>query len=312
MSNIVPLKAPPNLCIYQPKLRYETLNFIREIDRVIYKQGSNVKVDLTEVTFASAAASVLLFAVLSRAQFLMGDSLLIRILLPKKSTNSQGYRWIVSTGLGKALLANSSEKLEALVNEKRYFQSSVDPEQALVKTVNMLTEKALFTDEQVIFLAMGINEAMLNVRNHAYEDIASQNSLEFMGGKRWWQCAWFDEVNDRVVFIICDLGIGIGSSFANEDLSSSENLFTELSSVEKALTSGSSRFHSPGRGNGSEDIKRPIGSGCTQNERLLVFTGRALYRYEPSASEGQAPVSEYLPARIQGTIVQWSLVPKRD
>lgn len=313
MSSLVILEAPSHLCIYTSKYRFQTLTYIKKIANVIHTQNSHsVHIDLSRVVFASAAASVLLFAVLNRAQLLIGEELFIRVSLPRKISNPEGYRWIVSTGLGKALLANTSEKLEALVNEKRYFQSSTNPEQSLVKTVNMLTEKALFSEEQFILLAMGINEAMLNVFNHAYDGSSFEEMTELMGGRRWWQCAWFDKARDRVVFIICDLGIGVASSFANKQFISDEDLFEELKCVQTALTSGNSRFHTPGRGNGSEDIKRPIGSGCTKNEQLLVFSGKALYRFESGNIDGSAPVCDYLPTRIQGTIVQWSLVPKRD
>ncbi len=171
----------------------------------------------------------------------------------------------MSTGLAKALLANNLDKLNALVAQKRYFQSSVDPEEALATTMQMLKEKALLDIDQETMLMMGINEAMLNVKNHAYETPELQIITEMMGGKRWWQCSWFDPKGDRVVFIICDLGMGIATSYTNENWIAQHSLYSNRTVVE-ALTSGNSRYRKPGRGNGSEDIKRPVAMAKTRHE----------------------------------------------
>lgn len=82
----------------------------------------------------------------------------------------------------------------------------------------------------------------------------------------------------------------------------------EVSSVERAMLVGESRFVGSGRGNGSEDIKRPIGAGCEDNETLLILIGRARYSYN---SNDSSPRCEKLAEYIPGTLLQWSLVPRR-
>lgn len=270
------------------------------------KHGRKLEIDLSKVRFASAAASLLFFAVVNRAQLLTGDPHLIRFKWPKKEKNLQGHRWIVSTGLSRALLAGTDEKLQALTREERFFQSAVEPFEHIVETVTMLQRKAVLNDEQLDLLLTAISEALLNVSHHAYEDDAFKDDLLLLKGKRWWQCAWFNPEENRVVFIVCDLGLGIFKSFMpDDDGLSTQN---EVSSVERAMLVGESRFVGSGRGNGSEDIKRPIGVGCVDDETLLILTGHARYNYN---SNDSCPRCERLTEYIPGTLLQWSLVPRR-
>ncbi|EFE98280.1 hypothetical protein HMPREF0758_0077 [Serratia odorifera DSM 4582] len=175
-----------------------------------------------------------------------------------------------------------------------------------METATMLQKRAVLTPDQFSLLASAISEAMLNVSHHAYEDDMFKSQLAMLGGKRWWQCAWFNADENEVVFIICDLGLGIYGSFGTLDGDLDQQ--NEVSSVMKALTLGESRFVGLGRGNGSEDIKRPIGSGCAESEKLLVLTGHARYSYN---SQDAMPRCERLAEFIPGTLVQWSLVPRR-
>lgn len=283
---------------------------MKRVIKALHIDGVALNIDLSKVQFASAGASVLLFAVLNRAYFVLQGSMRIRISLPRREDNPGGYRCIVTTGLAKALLANNLEKLDALISQKRYFQSSVEPELALETTMQMLKDKALLDDEQETMLMMGINEAMLNVRNHAYEAPNERKVTELMGGKRWWQCSWFDPENDRVVFIICDLGMGIAASYSDEVYDITTQFIAEQNQVIAALTSGNSRHPTPGRGNGSEDIKRPVKMGKTKYEKLMVFTKNCLYVLD-SNSKGGIPTVSTLKPSIPGTIIHWTLTPNR-
>ena len=303
MTILVP---PSKFCIYSDDSRAGTLNFINSIESIGVKNKGRVIVDLSKVKFASAAASVLFFAIVNRAQFLTRDPNFIRFKWPKKDDNPSGHRWIVGTGLARALLAGTEEKLNALTREERYFQSAVEPYEHIVETVLMLQKSALLNNEQLGLLLTAISEALLNVSHHAYEDEGFESDIQLLKGKRWWQCAWFNRDENKVVFIVCDLGLGIYRSFVpNGDGHSIQN---EVSSVERAMLVGESRFVGSGRGNGSEDIKRPIGAGCEDNETLLILIGRARYSYN---SNDSSPRCEKLAEYIPGTLLQWALVPRR-
>ncbi|QHQ15790.1 hypothetical protein GMW39_07820 [Pectobacterium parmentieri] len=301
--------SPVNLCIYKTEYRSETLNFLNKIDTLVILKKKKIVVDLRMVQYATAAASLLFFAIVNRAQLFVQDSSAIRFLFPKKKDNELGHRYIIRTALSKALLANTFDKITDLAKEDVYFQSGVDPDKHLFSTLQMLDKIANLSVEQLSLLSMGIGEAMLNVSHHAYEsagDVSFSLHLNYLGGRRWWQCSWFNPEKDNAVFIICDLGLGIAKSY--NSLRDDNRAEDETATIKEALSSGKSKFIGLGRGNGSEDIKRPVGKGCTQNETLLVFSGNSQYYY---TSETKDPVCYHLNEFIPGTLVQWSLVTRR-
>ena len=200
------LVCPKTLCVYSDEHRSATLNFLNMIDVIAVKNANEVTIDLSQVVYATAAATVLLFAIVNRAQLLTKVQSRIRFKFPKKEENPDGHRWIVTTGLSNALVANTTKKLEGLVSDKRYYQSAVEPFDHWLKTVMALQEKALLDPDAFALMSSALNEAMLNVSYHAYEEEGFSAQIAILGGKRWWQCSWFNKEKNTVVFIICDLG----------------------------------------------------------------------------------------------------------
>lgn len=300
------LLSPQRLCLYSIADRPTTLMFLTQIDMIAGDEDNKYIIDISGVEYASAAASVLLFAKVNRAQLRYKKPNLFSFKWPKKNKNPHGHRWIVATGLSKALLSGDDVKLKALTEGDAYYQSAVEPYEQVINTVSMLQRNANLNKAQLKLLIAAVSEAMLNVSHHAYEDTFVKQ-IEDLGGKRWWQCSWFDPEKNSLVFIICDLGIGLGKSFQKADIEFRK--MTEIQCVLTALTVGESRFRGAGRGNGSEDIKRPIGSGCSVSETLLVFTGNARYSYTSlSGNMHCEQVKEFIP----GTIIEWTLVPRRE
>lgn len=66
------------------------MNFINSIESIGVKNKGRVIVDLSKVKFASAAASVLFFAIVNRAQFLTRDPNFIRFKWPKRMITHLG------------------------------------------------------------------------------------------------------------------------------------------------------------------------------------------------------------------------------
>lgn len=305
-KNEIPFLIDKPLCLYREKDFSETMHTLRTINEASYRRGHSVEIDLSITPFVSAAASLLLFAIINRAQLCLRDGQTIRVVLPTRKGNPEGYRWIVSTGLARALMASNFEKLEELTSNGRFYQSSVDPYSHHATTAQMLNFRATstFSDEQYALLESGISEAMLNVSHHAYDAPQYNELIANLGGKRWWQCAWFDEEKNRVTFIICDLGIGIPRSFHGDNLQP----YLQGNKLADAWTLGATRTGVSGRGNGSEDIKSPVGVGCTDNETLLILSGHGKYL---KSSQDNKVTSDYTEDEVPGTLVQWSLVPKR-
>jgi hypothetical protein len=302
------LSGPTTLCIYDERWQNATLQFLNEIDRKLLIDYDNIVIDLSKVADATAAASLLLFAIVNRAQLIRNDPNVVRFILPAKSKNANGHRYIVKTGLARALNSGSREKLEGLRVDEQFFQSSAEPMTHLFSTVNMLQSKAKLNDEQLLLLSSGISEAMLNVSHHAYEHRDFEVLKEIIG-KRWWQCAWFDDESDSVIFIIYDLGIGIFRSFTNDSNGAIPQSPTyEAEILKKAFTLGQTRFNLPERGKGSEDIKAPIRNLVAEKQSLLVYSGRARYTFE---SVRETIQSLAVPELMPGTLIQWELTPIR-
>ncbi|MGK3131156.1 hypothetical protein ACCW76_18350 [Pantoea sp. C8B4] len=301
-KTVATIAAPARICIYTDEDRPVTLKFFNEINQNALFFQRKLVIDLSQVTYASAAASTLMFAIVNRAQLTQGDANSIRFIFPSKTENDNGHRWIVRTGLSKALLAGNLDRLTALTENEQYFQSAVRPYEQYPKTVNFLDKEADLSLDQFLTLSTAISEAMINVAHHAYQHPDMEPMLKSMGGDRWWQCSWFSRVTNEVYFIICDLGLGAGKTFASGNAVSP---FSDESDwVKQAFSYGGTRYDDPSRGNGSEDMKRPIGVSNSDNEKLLVFTGIAMYVY---TSENNDPVCTSLPDHIPGTLVQWSL-----
>lgn len=88
------LTPPEMLCITDSTYREDSLCYIRDIIDSLHTKRLAVHIDLSQIKYASAAASVLLFAVLNRAYFVIGQRLRVRFTFPKKETNPQGHRCI--------------------------------------------------------------------------------------------------------------------------------------------------------------------------------------------------------------------------
>lgn len=296
------ITAPDIMCVYRDGLRGITTKFFEKID-ALYLNGTKViQLDLSKVVHISAAASVIFFAKVNRIQLRSNNLHIFKFKWPNRKNNPDGYGSIIKTGLSKALLAGDASRLNELSG---YYQSAVEPYDQVIKTVSSLYQQAPLTSEQLELLISAVSEATLNVSHHAYEEKAYGQQVLEMGGKRWWQCSWYDAKDNILVFIIYDMGIGLGRSFQRGDVTFSQ--MNELNCVLTALTVGQSRFRNMGRGNGSEDIKRPIGSGCAQSESLLIFTGNAKYSY---TSVKETVECEPVDSFFQGTLIEWSLVPR--
>lgn len=202
--------------------------------------------------------------------------------------------------------SGSVEKLEDLLKSKIYYQSGLNPVELLVVTLSIFDQS--LTPVQAQLLISGIGEAMLNVTHHAYKKKGSKKEIDPIKkdivesiGERWWQCAWFDSESQSWTFIICDIGLGVSQTYKRE-LSSIGNPLSEVDALKEAFSQGNSRFIGSGRGNGSEDMKRPIEVGA--KEELLIYSSGYKYVYNSNMAQAVVtPLGQY----FHGTLVQWTL-----
>ncbi|MEY0595850.1 hypothetical protein AB7309_21210 [Providencia manganoxydans] len=306
--------VPETLCIYSHEHRLNTLKFFNNIQDEIHKENVKVHINLSEVKRATAAASLLFFAIITRAKLNFNDGKKVRFTWPIKAKNPNGHGYIVATGLSAALQASSISDLDDLTKNKRYFQSSVDPEEQLQSTRNFLLQNMNnpLNESQIELLTAAIGEAMINVRHHAYEIGDWERHKEYLGGARWWQCSWYNDEQDALYFIICDLGCGVVESYKDSH-PNAEFEMGEEQILECAFSEGYSRFINQGRGNGSEDIKRPIEESKNEfkYENLLVLTNNSRYKYSIKQNKPSIDCHKFS-SFLPGTIIEWCLIPERN
>lgn len=269
--------------------------------------GSVVILDLSNVNYVTAAASLILFSTINTLQLCNGESA-VRCKFPKSALNTEGHRWVVKTGLSRALHSGSLEKLEELAQSSMFYHTSNNPNEQLFRTIQNLIRDVELSEKQIHYLTTGISEAMLNVVHHAYKDPRFSDGSIAPGkqylvnclGERWWQCSWYNAEQRKFVFIICDLGIGIPDTYAI----GLGVAGTKTSLLKKAFSLGNSRFEGVGRGNGSEDIKSAVTFSDNNSESVLVYSGGAYYHYSTGMDE---PVVEGLSKFFSGTLVEWSI-----
>lgn len=269
-------------------------------------QNALVTIDLSEVIHITAAASVILFATVNTCQLMSGNPYKIKCIFPKNNLNIQGHTYIVKTGLAKALLAGSKDKLQDLLKSENFYQSGTNPIELLIFTMKRFGQS--FTEMQFELLSTGIGEAMLNVGHHAYKKQGSKTEIDPIKqdivesiGERWWQCAWFDDTKESWTFIICDFGLGVAQTYKRELTTVGNNLSPEEALIE-AFSEGNSRFIGSGRGNGSEDMKNSVQSSA--KEELLIYSSGYKYIYTSNMSQGLVqPLGYY----FHGTLVQWTV-----
>ncbi len=309
MKQIV-LKAPSHLCIYNLELLSETLNFFNDINSGLSDE-TLITIDFQEIEYLTAAAALALFATVNTVQISTKNPNKLRFWFPKEKLNAKGHRLIVKTGLSRALLAGTEQKLKNLHDSNIHFSSSTNPQQHLIDTSEFIIKSNIVNELEYQLVTSAVTEAVLNVYHHAYKDPTSEENtispvkqtLVDELGERWWQCLWYDDILKKWILIICDFGIGIAQSFTR---SRSSHLDPELSerALSKAMTLGQSRFDGAGRGNGSEDIKRVV--TATKSHSLVVYSGGTRYSF---GLKNDQPTTEKLPLFFKGTLIEWSLRP---
>lgn len=314
MNQLVVVTAPQKICIYEDAAMQETYNLLETLYSLVVVQKKSVSLDLSKVEWMTAAASVLLFATVNSCQLRTGNQSVIRCIFPKAESNPLGHRCIVKTGLSIALSAGTEDKLKQLTKSGRYYQSSTSAVQMREPTLQLLTRRTELKQDQLDLLVTGVSEAMLNVSHHAYKDPSSKpgeylidkSMVSFVKtvGERWWQCAWRNDKDKSCTFIICDLGLGIAKTY-NHIKQSIFHQNVPSSAIVEALKLGNSRFVGLGRGNGSDDMKRPIDLGA--REELLVYSNGTKYLYESGLD---VPRVSNFNMGIHGTLVQWKVYPE--
>lgn len=126
------IQALKTLCIYNIDTTKQTYALLQKINDCCLVRNEDVTLDLRHVEYISAAASVVLFATINTCQLMSKNPSKVKCIFPKHDTNPKGHRYIVKTGLSRALLAVSLEKTEELLSSRNFYQTGVNPVELLV------------------------------------------------------------------------------------------------------------------------------------------------------------------------------------
>lgn len=287
-KGVIELNVTEPLCVYNTQRDY-TLNLMRNISGYVVGHRKPVKVSLKECPKITAGALLILFAEVSRARIATENNDLITIELPE----SNSLRTMLDNiGWSAAITANFRD-YPTLMEKNCSFQTASKPHEAMESIFNLLTNsKVELSSPESKMFTKGVNEAILNVFNHAY----SHEDYPLDGiGRRWWQACWIDH-NNSLVYLIFDLGQGITNS-----LPKSYDDETIPEHITRAMKLGITCTGDSKRGKGSENIKNA--TDIKDKSTLFIGSKNALYT-KLAGKEAQA--SECL-LPFNGTLAEWQI-----
>lgn len=297
-KNRLIMKSESNsFCIYNHEHRGDFLRFCNSIAKCLSRYDVKLHLDFSDLNYLSAAASVFLFAEITRWQLGMGSDV-INYSLP---TDKDLRAYFRLSGLHEAITPGELKKLEKISRNRSPYSSATDFDHHIYYTLQTIMTKELLPSDLEHF-QRGLQEAVLNVKHHAY----AQQQPSF--GSRWWQLCYHDTRNKKIHVIVHDRGIGIARSLRasiqkkNSLLYMSQpRMMTESEIIDQAMKLGISRYTSnENRGKGSDDLKRPVDEISNGVTTLAIWSGKGEWVYRNNSAEFSD-----IDASLNGTLLEW-------
>ncbi|PKF60641.1 hypothetical protein CW745_14010 [Psychromonas sp. psych-6C06] len=287
------LTAPQSLCIYGDDIS-ETLKYLSIIGDFTVNKGQPLHLDFSEVLKLTAAASVMLFAEITRAQLATNKSDIITISPPTDKTQR---RIFIGSGLFKAIKPGGESKLENLVLSKNIYQSGIDPAKFSLSVLEQIKSSGInLSPHHKRIFSRGVQEAMLNVIHHAYDGFSSDPLTGI--GRRWWHAIIVNREKNRIAFIIYDKGQGIANSMS---ASTSLPLFNHGECIKHVLPRGVSRFtDQPERGKGTQDILQV--TEIEDNSMIVIYSDHGRYMEDKKTGLSECL---HMKCSVHGTLIEW-------
>ncbi|AMJ87029.1 MULTISPECIES: hypothetical protein [Alteromonas] len=248
-----------------------------------------IHVDMSKVEHINAQAAILLFSHITSAQLVNRKSDFVKITLP---SDLKTRKLVRNSGLWEAIRNGTDRKLDKNWLTVNNFQSGYDPDKHLESTLELIEQKWGSLPRH---LGSAINEAMLNIKQHAY----SINPPDAI--KRWWQYIYIK--NNELHFLIFDKGLGIPDSFR---LQRQQLKTPDEDIIAYAMKRWVTSTNVNGRGNGSMNIKRPVSD--IEKDTLLIYSHNGGYEYH---TDGKVRCFK-LPVKLAGTLLAWKIGIQHD
>ena len=306
-NDCVLLKAPVVFCIYPNEVGdiecdahvKSTMECLSRLTDLIYKESLNVHLDFSVLQYMGEAASVILFAEITRAQLITKNKNIVLLTLPVNTALRSRFN---KTDLNKAISPGGFRKISSLFDDNNHYQSGTDPNKFNASTLlGVISQGVDFSKPESKLFSRGVSEAMLNVIHHAYPEGEVHNEYDMYSevGNRWWQYSYYDVAKKKLVFIIYDKGIGIPCSIgciAPQDMNDGEK-------IEFVMRKGITRF--------IEDSKRGTGYGdilklaeISDKSRLLVYSDEGIYYLDRAKNISKCGINKF---RVNGTLIEWQI-----
>ncbi|HAS6354462.1 TPA: hypothetical protein I7234_19905 [Vibrio vulnificus] len=272
------------LCVYYEQRHY-TINLLNNISYAIFILKVPVHLNLSNCPSISASALVMLFAEVSRARMAKEQDDIVTIDFPQ----IRDLPWLYAMSV-------SYREYGDLFDKDHVFQTVNDPGKAMASILKLLHKSGVqLSKPDSRLFTRGVNEAMLNVINHAYID---QDDPLGGIGRRWWQACWVSEQNGEkvLVYIIYDLGCGILGSLPK---SHPKELVTEH--ITRAMSYGVSRTNESDRGKGTQNMEEA--TEIRTDSLLFIGTNTVAY----IKAEGQDATTQINLLPFTGTLVEWQI-----
>ena len=154
MNGRIHLTAPSHFCIYNND-RADVLNYLSIIGTFTINENKLLHLDFSQIEHIGAAASVMLFAEITRAQLGTGQSNIITYTLPTAQIAKKRF---IKTGLVAAIKQGGKNKIEKLFQSGSIFQSGTDPDKFTLPIMKQLEEYKVGLSRQQKNYSLGVRK----------------------------------------------------------------------------------------------------------------------------------------------------------
>lgn len=297
----------------------ESISFISALYEASY-QSDVVDVDFSALIDISESFSLFLLAQIHKIQLDKENGGCFRIICKSSPIYDSFF---LNTGFLKSLLNGSciqSHKQQSISAYGSYTIQSLFKcrEHLNLWIKNLMSDfssvlKQRFPDEQIraFFegLSVTIAESLQNISHHAYiESDKLPTYYQFNNAfihKLFWCFSWHNLLNNKITFILCDLGVGIVDSYSkysnrpDYDLERLNGMPVHQVMME-ALDETKSRFWRGGRGNGLHTIRHKVSELAKVS--ITIYSNGVLYTKMMSPPYIES--INYKPV-LPGTWIEW-------
>ena len=157
------------------------------------------------------------------------------------------------------------------------------------------------SDDLLLHLCVGISEAITNSYQHAYRGDDRNERIKL---NRWWISASIDKQTKEIQVVCYDRGATIPKTIKSSlfpILSEDEIIFTTIKEQKSSTKSKN-------RGKGLSELLHLIDEN--KQGTLRIYSGKGMVEFKRSRKKGEnTDISRELPRKMQGTLVEWSIIP---